>query len=85
MTLQRCVFSRVLVLSAVVVLGGCGGGDDGNVVEEPTNTVPASATASVGAFVGFVGGLAPADHAEPLRLDGMVAPTSDADEPTGLT
>ena len=83
--------SLALAVALVSGLAGCGGGADPLVVEDNTGKVPASATASVRAFVSFVGGLMPADnannadHATPLSVDGLVPPTSDADEPVTLS
>jgi hypothetical protein len=53
--------------------------------EDAAGTVPSSATASVQAFVGFVGGLAPAEHGEPLSLQGAVPPTSETAEPMDVS
>ena len=81
----------MLTVAAATVLAGCGGGDgdsvgDNTVVtEDSTGKVPSSAMSSVQAFVDFVGGLAPADHAEPLSLDGTVPPTSDTIEPMSVS
>jgi hypothetical protein len=74
-------------LAAAGVLAGCGGGgeaDDTAMSEDATGRVPSSATASIQAFVGFVGRQAPADQAEPLSLQGATPPTSETEEPQPL-
>lgn len=78
---------RWMICAALaVVLAGCGGGGDADtpVVEDDNGRVPSSATASIQAFVGFVGRQAPADQAEPLSLQGTTPPTSETAEPTDL-
>jgi hypothetical protein len=79
--------SRFMICAALaVVLAGCGGGGDADmpVAEDDTARVPSSATASVQAFVGFVGRQAPSDQAEPLSLLGATPPTSETEEPVDL-
>lgn len=78
---------RLLICTTLAVaLAGCGGGGDADmpVAEDDTGRVPSSATASVQAFVGFVGQQAPADQAEPLSLQGATPPTSETEEPVDL-
>jgi hypothetical protein len=74
-----------LVLASAAVLSACGGGGDaepdGTAAAEDADAVPISATASIQAFVGFVGAQRPADHAEPLSLQGLAPPTSETAEP----
>ncbi|WP_088279313.1 hypothetical protein [Ideonella sp. A 288] len=80
------------LLTLAVALTACGGGDDASPppptdpVPPPvaSNEVPASATASVGAFGQYVGGLPASDAAEPLDIDKAMPPTSDTDEPLDL-
>lgn len=72
-------------LAVAGILSACGGGSDEAegtaMAEDAAGKVPSSATASVQAFVGFVGAQAPADRAEPLSLRGAVPPTSETAEP----
>lgn len=73
----------VAVGAATLVLSGCGGGGgDAPVVPD---TVPASATASPEAFTQYVAMQPEDDQREPLRLDGLVPPTSETDEPVPVT
>jgi len=76
-------------LAAAGMLSDCGGGSDeaegAAMAEDAAGTVPSSATASVQAFVGFVGGLAPAEHGEPLSLQGAMPPTSETAEPMDVS
>jgi hypothetical protein len=70
-------------LACAVLLSACGGGGDEDtaMAEDEAGRVPSSASASVQAFVGFVGAQKPADHAEPLSLQGLAPPTSETAEP----
>jgi hypothetical protein len=76
----------MICTALAVVLAGCGGGGDADnpVAENATGRVPSSATASIQAFVGFVGQQAPADRTEPLSLQGATPPTSETAEPMDL-
>lgn len=75
----------LLLLASAAALSACGGGGDAQPDSTPaaedTNTLPTSATASVQAFVDFVGAQKPADHAEPMKLHGVTPPTSETAEP----
>lgn len=81
---------RVLALLAVVAaLAACGGGGDGDGqtaggTDPGASGIPASATASVAAFVRYLGGLVADDAREPLSLDGVTLPSSDTEEPASL-
>jgi hypothetical protein len=72
-----------LWLACAALLSACGGGGDEDTAaaQDEPGGVPTRATASVQAFVRFVGALRPADHAEPLSLRGLTPPTSETAEP----
>ena len=75
-----------LLLAAASVLAACGGGSNEEATaaaEDATGRVPAGATSSIEAFVGFVGSQAATDQAEPLSLQGTTPPISDTAEPNG--
>lgn len=72
------------LLAASAVLAACGGGGGYDDTPLPTDTVPPSATASAQAYTGYVGALPADDGGEPLRLDGVLPPVSDTDEPAPL-
>lgn len=74
--------SWVLVLIAAAALAGCGGGDD--YVPPATESVPASASASVGGFIAYLQQLvvASADMLEPVDVSAVTPPTDDTAEPT---
>ena len=75
--------SRSLLSTAAVafVLGACGGGGDDDAVMAVNEAVPASALASARAFSAYAKSMSGDDGAEPLRLDRVVPPVSDTDEP----
>ena len=65
---------------AALLLAACGS----SYVELPPETatsVPASATASVSAWTGYVAGLPVSDSAAPLGMDGITPPVSETAEP----
>lgn len=72
-------------LGAALLLSACGGGDGGaDTAPSPSESpgaVPASATVSTEAFVGYAATLAVDDMAEPLDVSMVVPPTSETDEP----
>lgn len=70
------------LLAAAAALAACGGG--GNDAPLATDTVPPAATASPQAYTGYVGSLPSDDTGEPLKLDGVLPPASDTDEPAPL-
>lgn len=78
-----------VVLLATVALAGCwdDGGDSTVAAPVDTTVVPASAGASVAAFVAYESSLSAAETTgEPLTIDtSFVAPTDDTAEPTPLT
>ena len=76
--------SWVLALCTAAALAGCGGGDD----DEPpvTESVPASANASVAGFIGYLKELvvASADMLEPVDVSAVTPPTDDTAEPASV-
>ncbi len=72
-----------IMLAAGAVLAACGGGG-GSDAPPPADTVPPSATASPQAYTRYVGSLPADDQGEPLKVDDVVAPASDSDEPALL-
>jgi len=81
---SRTLHLALVGLAAATVAGmlaACGGGDD----DTPSTTVPASAGASSASFVSYLRGLATNNTAEPLSLDGFVAPVDDTSESTPLS
>lgn len=77
--------SWILALGSAALLAGCfgGGGDDTPAV---TESVPASASASVGGFIDYLKQLvvASADMLEPVDVSGVTPPTDDTSEPTSV-
>ena len=68
-------------VASTLALSACGGGGGGGSSEAvPDTTVPASAGASVAAFMAFIQGLDPNDESsEPLTIsDSFVPPVDDA-------
>lgn len=72
----------LILLAAAAALAACGGG--GGDDTPASDTVPPAATASPQAFTGYVGSLPADDTREPLKLDGVLPPVSDTDEPAPL-
>ena len=72
-----------ILLGAAATLAACGGGG-GHDAPPASDTVPPSATASPPAYTSYVGSLPADDTGEPLRLDGVLPPVSDTDEPAPL-
>ena len=75
--------SWVLVLVAAAALAGCGGGGS-DYVPPATESVPASASASVSGFIAYLQQLvvASADMLEPVDVSAVTPPTDDTAEPT---
>jgi hypothetical protein len=75
--------TRTLLTMAVtgLLLVACGGSDGPGVDER---LVPASATASPGAYTDYVGTRPADDTLEPLLLEGVVPPVTDSEEPLPL-
>ena len=77
--------SWILALCAAAALAGCGGGDDDS-PPPATESVPASASASVGGLIGYLQLLvvASADMLEPVDVSAVTPPTDDTAEPTSV-
>lgn len=72
----------LILLATAATLAACGGGD--NDAAPVSDSVPPAATASPQAYTGYVGSLPADDTGEPLKLDGVLPPASDTDEPAPL-
>jgi ABC-type glycerol-3-phosphate transport system substrate-binding protein len=72
--------SWILAVCAAAALAACGGGDDEPAV---TEAVPASASANVDNFVGYLRQLvaSSADTLEPVDVSGVTPPTDDMAPP----
>ena len=70
-----------LVFCAAAALAGCGGGDD--TPPPATSQVPASASASISGFIGYLKALvaSAADTLEPVDVSGVTPPTDEISEP----
>ncbi|MBA2547698.1 MAG: hypothetical protein H0V16_04460 [Burkholderiaceae bacterium] len=82
---------HIIIAAATVALTlgvtGCGSSNDddnGTPAAPPTSEVPASASASVAAFIAFLLTLAANDTAEPLALGTFTPPADDVTEPQAL-
>ncbi len=90
MNSKRNLASALALSGALLALSGCGGGSDsgyaGNGGGDAANTIPASATSSVDAFVAYMKLqiAASSDTSSPVLLGTAVAPTSDTASPVGL-
>jgi len=69
------------VVLCVVLLAACGGGGDD--APPATSAVPASASASIGGFIGYLQALvaSAADMLEPVDTAAVTAPTDETSEP----
>lgn len=77
------------VLATAALLAACGGGGSGDTPADPPAAsngpdVPASASASDDAFVAWANAQPTSETAEPLRLDGVMPPASETDEPKAV-
>lgn len=81
-------FASALALGIALVLGGCGGGDSGSGTggSSSAGSIPASATASVDAFVAYmklqIAGTS--ETSTPVSLGSATGPTSETASPSGL-
>ncbi len=76
----------LVAASAVLGLAGCGGGDDSPAAPPVTSSVPASASASISNFIGYLQALvvASADTLEPVDVSAVTPPQSDTDSPVAV-
>jgi hypothetical protein len=79
----------LVLLACALALAACS--DNPEPVPAPDGTpaqtggeVPASATASTSAYVGFANSLPPSETDLPLGVNGVTPPTSETDEPAAL-
>lgn len=79
------ILGGTLVLVATLALSGCGGGDDDQ-APAATSGVPASASASVGGFIGYLQALVVSrtEALDPVDVSAVVAPVSDTTDPGAL-
>jgi ABC-type glycerol-3-phosphate transport system substrate-binding protein len=70
-------------LAAAALLAACGGGSDADEPPPATSEVPASASASVGGFIGYLIRLvaSPTDELEPVDTSAVTGPTDETSEP----
>ena len=71
----------MVATALVLFLAACGGGGAGPVDSPAANEVPASATASPEAYSLYVGSLGADDRADPLSVENVIAPKSEAADP----
>ena len=71
----------MVATALVLFLAACGGGGAGPVDATAANEVPASATASPEAYSLYVGSLGADDRADPLSVENVIAPKSEAADP----
>jgi len=90
---KRNLASTLALCSAVLVLSGCGGGneDSGNAGDNGgsgggTTSLPTSATASVDSFIAYMKVLVGStdDTGNPVSLGDAAIPGSDTASPVGL-
>ena len=71
----------MVATALVLFLAACGGGGARPVDATAANEVPASATASPEAYSLYVGSLGADDRADPLSVENVIAPKSEAADP----
>lgn len=84
---MRKHLSTIAALSLAAGLAGCGGdGDDSPPPPAVTTSVPASASATVTDFIGYLQQLvvASADTLEPVDVSAVTPPTSETDSPASV-
>ena len=72
--------------AALLALNACGGDDYSDSTPAVTESVPASASQSIGGFIDYLMKLvvSSADMLEPVDVSGVVAPTDEVSDPTPL-
>jgi len=77
--------SKTLTLAVSVIAGlmlaACGGSNAPDPVAAEPTEVPASATVSATALVGYAAALPASETLEPLSIEKAMPPTSETDEP----
>ena len=75
--------ATLAALAAAALLAACGGGSDPAETPPATTEVPATASASVGGFIGYLIRLvaSPADMLEPVDTPAVTGPTDETSEP----
>lgn len=76
-----------LAVAATLLLAACGGGGGDVAVESPQQLEDRNASASIAGLVDFAEkqiAQATSEAAEPRPIDGIVPPTSEAEEPLPL-
>jgi hypothetical protein len=75
--------ATLAALAAAALLAACGGGSDPDEPPPATSEVPASASNSVGGFIGYLIRLvsSSADMLEPVDTAAVTGPTDETSEP----
>lgn len=75
--------ASLAALAAATLLVACGGGSDADEPPPATSEVPASASTSVGGFIGYLIRLvgSSADDLEPVDTATVTGPTDETSEP----
>ena len=75
--------ATLAALAAAALLAACGGGSDPAETPPATTEVPATASASVGGFIGYLIRLvvSSADMLEPVDTSAVTGPTDETSEP----
>jgi hypothetical protein len=76
----------IVLLACALALAACSDNPEpvpppGGVPAQNGGEVPASATASTAAYVGFANSLPPNETDQPLGVNGVTPPTSETEEP----
>ena len=86
---NQTLLTTLATMASSLALVACGGGGGFEAPPAPppvnANEVPASATASIPAFVNYLDTLRASEGSEPLGLDAANPPSSDTVEPLAVT